>query len=57
MAKKYKKFPLDYNGEEPGGIYRPKDNAGIPNDPNNIDWQEYLAWLEEGNTPDPADEE
>ena len=57
MAKKYKKFPLDYNGKEPGGIYRPEDNAGIPNDPNNIDWQEYLAWLEEGNTPDPADEE
>ena len=56
MAKKYKKFPLDLNGKEPEGIYRPKDNAAIPNDPNNIDWQEYLAWKAEGNTPEPADE-
>ncbi len=30
---------------------------GIPFDPNNTDYQEYLAWVEEGNTADPADEE
>ena len=30
--------------------------ASIPFDPDNTDYQEYLAWLEAGNTPEPADE-
>ena len=28
----------------------------IPFDPDNTDYQEYLKWLEAGNTPLPADE-
>jgi hypothetical protein len=28
----------------------------IPVNLENIDYQEYLEWVEEGNTPEPADE-
>jgi hypothetical protein len=32
------------------------DDVYIPFDPANTDYQAYLKWLEEGNTPLPADE-
>jgi hypothetical protein len=37
-------------------IHRIADNAFIPLDEANTDYQAYLKWLEEGNTPLPADE-
>ena len=32
------------------------DTAIIPFDPDNTDYQAYLKWVAEGNTPTPADE-
>jgi hypothetical protein len=40
----------------PSCIKRLSDNAFIPMDDANTDYQEYLKWLEEGNEPLPADE-
>lgn len=35
---------------EPSMVLRASDLACIPFDPENTDYQEYLAWVEAGNT-------
>jgi len=36
-------------------VQRISDGAFIPLEPDNTDYQKYLEWLEEGNTPEEAE--
>jgi len=51
---------ISYFGEEPKAVrkYVSEDNISwldIPFDPDNTDYQDYLKWIEEGNTPEAAE--
>lgn len=37
-------------------VWYGEQRFSVPADPANTDYQAYLKWLEEGNTPLPADE-
>ena len=54
----YKLPPIDDKGNLPNCITKIDGEVitGIPLNPDNTDYQLYLKWLEEGNTPEPADE-
>ena len=53
----YKQISPMYEGQTAQVVKRLSDNAFIPFDPANTDYQAYLAWVAEGNTPLPADEQ
>ena len=52
----YKLFNSPFTNEV-ATVIRLSDNACIPFDPQNTDYQAYLAWVEEGNTPLLAEEQ
>ena len=54
MTYTYKKVK-DLEGKEAKTILRKEDSAFIPFDEANTDYQKYLEWVAEGNTPEAAD--
>jgi hypothetical protein len=56
MYKLQNLIKIDGTIGKPVAVIRLSDNATIPFDPANTDYQAYLKWLDEGNTPLSADE-
>lgn len=50
----YKFSPVGFDGEQ-RSVIRITDNACIPFDPANTDYQEYLEWVADGNTTEAAE--
>ena len=57
MAISYKLYPNDENGASRKAIQKTDGGMiySIPFDEKNTDYQEYLAWVADGNPPDAAD--
>lgn len=51
------KLVKDRITNENSSVLRLDDGVSIPFDQDNTDYQAYLRWCEEGNTPEPADQE
>jgi hypothetical protein len=54
----YKQCNPIFNGAEVASVLKMQDGiaiACIPFDPANTDYQAYLKWVAEGNTPLPAE--
>jgi hypothetical protein len=45
-----------YKDSIQNSVQRLSDGATIPFDPANTDYQAYLKWLDEGNTPESAED-
>ena len=59
QVRSYKMYKLVYKygtTDLVDRVVRLADNAWIPFDPANTDYQAYLKWVSEGNTPEPAEE-
>ena len=53
------KLYLRTGRSEPDAVMKTNEDGSMISfifDPANADYQAYLKWLEEGNTPEPADE-
>ena len=53
MEYNYQQYIDNITKEIASGIKRLPDNAFIPNEDQNTDWQQYQVWLSEGNQPLP----
>ena len=53
----YRLTPVDIFTNQISGVLRTRNGVTcqIPVDTANVDYQEYLEWVAEGNTPEPAE--